>query len=79
MDKPVLAYPAGGGHSLAWLLAFGKSFTSRSRRVVGFLYTPREFLFPGSATSVEQQKDKQFISVVHCSCVLSNEYGILSF
>ena len=54
MDKPVLAYPAGRGYSLAWLLAFGKSFTSRSRRVVGFLYTPREFLFPGSATSVEQ-------------------------
>ena len=54
MDKPVLAYPVGRDYSLAWLLASGKSFTSRSRRVVGLLYTPREFLFPGSATSVEQ-------------------------
>ena len=73
MDKPVLAYLVGRGYSLAWLLASGKSFTSR---IVGLLYTPREFLFPGSATSALH---KQFISVVDCSCVLCNLYGILSF
>ena len=76
MDKPVLAYPAGRDYSLPWLLAFSKSFTSRSGRVVGLLYTPRELLFPGSATSALH---KQFISVVDCSCVLCNLYGILSF